>query len=134
MADAAFRDNLHDDALKFLAELYTADSAYREAQVNFLFHVYPNLTSFLTINHSICYTVNTHTLSELGYCFEIIAYFLIYFFMKHLVFQFHNILFLICGYLLNHFKRAQANIKGLTKLRSPLCLGVGIHFSYHCVS
>ncbi len=33
MADAAFREGLHQSALKFLGELYTADSAYKEAQV-----------------------------------------------------------------------------------------------------
>ena len=33
LADAAFQDNSHDAALHYLSGLFTADSAYKEAQV-----------------------------------------------------------------------------------------------------
>ena len=33
MADAAFKDNAHESALKYLGEIFSSDSAYKEAQV-----------------------------------------------------------------------------------------------------
>ena len=37
MADAAFKEGAHGSALKYLGELFTADAAYKEAQVYLLF-------------------------------------------------------------------------------------------------
>ncbi len=34
LADAAFQDNSHDAALHYLSGVFTADSAYKEAQVS----------------------------------------------------------------------------------------------------